>query len=133
MRRSPRTRLAGAAATLLAFIVGTSIAGPAAATTAPAPATPSTTTGDVPTRDAAPATAAGAEQDQARRGAWSPGVEPGADGTWTAYIEVADGFVRQDVGTYATRKEARKAAKKAAEEANAVMDGPGCDPPLVLC
>ena len=64
---------------------------------------------------------------------WTPGTEKGDDGKWVAYIECCGGFVREDVGTYETRKEARRAAKAAAEEANGVMDGPGCDPPLVLC
>lgn len=63
---------------------------------------------------------------------WKPGTEKGDDG-WVAYIECCGGFIREDVGTYKTRKEARKAAKEAAAEANGVMDGPGCDPPLILC
>ena len=64
---------------------------------------------------------------------WTPGTEKGDDGRWVAYIECCGGFVREDVGTYETRKEARRAAKEAADEANGVVDGPGCDPPLVLC
>jgi hypothetical protein len=64
---------------------------------------------------------------------WTPGTEKGDDGKWVAYIECCGGFIREDVGTYETKREARRAAKSAAEEANGVMDGPGCDPPLVLC
>lgn len=64
---------------------------------------------------------------------WRPGTEEGGDGTWVAYIECCGGFIREDVGTYETRREARRAAKDAADEANGVMDGPGCDPPFVLC
>ena len=64
---------------------------------------------------------------------WTPGTEKGDDGGWVAYIECCGGFIREDVGTYETRREARRAAKSAADEANGVMDGPGCDPPLVLC
>jgi hypothetical protein len=64
---------------------------------------------------------------------WTPGTEEGEDGRWVAYIECCGGFIREDVGTYETRKEARRAAKDAADEANGVMDGPGCDPPIVLC
>jgi hypothetical protein len=64
---------------------------------------------------------------------WTPGTEEGEDGKWVAYIECCGGFLREDVGTYETRREARRAAKDAADEANGVMDGPGCDPPFVLC
>ena len=64
---------------------------------------------------------------------WTLGTEEGEDGRWVAYIECCGGFIREDVGTYETRKEARRAAKDAADEANGVMDGPGCDPPIVLC
>jgi hypothetical protein len=71
---------------------------------------------------------------QAQRGStWRPGTEEGDDGEWVAYIECCGGFIREDVGTYETRREARRAAKDAADEANGVMDGPGCDPPFVLC
>jgi hypothetical protein len=71
---------------------------------------------------------------QAQRGStWSPGTEEGDDGRWVAYIECCGGFIREDVGTYETKREARRAAKHAADEANGVMDGPGCDPPFVLC
>src|SRR5690606_39777023 len=66
------------------------------------------------------------------KGTWTPGTEKG-DGGWVAYIECCGGFVREEVGTYETRKEARRAAKEAADEANGVVDGPGCDPPFVLC
>ena len=68
-----------------------------------------------------------------RGGTWTPGTEEGDDGRWVAYIECCGGFIREDVGTYETRREARRAAKDAADEANGVMDGPGCDPPFVLC
>jgi hypothetical protein len=65
-------------------------------------------------------------------GTWTPGTEQDGDGNWVAYIECCDGFLREDVGTYETRREARRAAKAAAKEANGVVDGPGCEPP-VLC
>jgi hypothetical protein len=64
---------------------------------------------------------------------WRPGTEEGEDGEWVAYIECCGGFIREEVGSYETRREARRAAKDAADEANGVMDGPGCDPPFVLC
>lgn len=71
-------------------------------------------------------------QAQKSSGPWKPGVEKVEDG-WLAYIEAGAGFVREEVGVYKTRKEARKAAKEAAEKANGVMDGPGCGEPGVLC
>lgn len=74
-----------------------------------------------------------AVQAQASSSTWTPGTEKDDDGTWVAYIECCDGFLREDVGTYETRREARRAARDAADEANGVMDGPGCDPPFVLC
>lgn len=63
---------------------------------------------------------------------WTPGTEEDGDGNWVAYIECCGGFIREDVGTYETRREARRAAKDAAKEANGVVDGPGCEPPI-LC
>jgi hypothetical protein len=77
--------------------------------------------------------ATGSAVQAQRSGTWSPGTEEGDDGTWVAYIECCGGFIREDVGTYETKREARRAAKDAADEANGVMDGPGCDPPFVLC
>ena len=73
----------------------------------------------------------GAMQIQASS-TWTPGTEQDDDGNWVAYIECCGGFIREDVGTYETRREARRAARDAAKEANGVVDGPGCDPP-VLC
>ena len=75
----------------------------------------------------------GVDVQAQRSGTWTPGTEEGDDGRWVAYIECCGGFIREDVGTYETKREARRAAKDAADEANGVMDGPGCDPPFVLC
>lgn len=131
MRTSRRITAAGAA-TLLTFAVGSStVAVSAHADEVPTPvASSGATVGNTPVQ-------AGSEteadvQAQASKG-WSPGTEKDPDGKWTAYIEIAGGFVREEVGTYETRKEARKAAKAAADEANGVVAGPGCDSPLVLC
>jgi hypothetical protein len=52
-------------------------------------------------------------------------------GTWRATITRGETTIL--LGHYDTEKEARKAARKEARELNGVMDGPGCDPPFVLC
>jgi hypothetical protein len=52
-------------------------------------------------------------------------------GTWRATITRGDTTIL--LGHYDTEKEAKQAARKEARELNGVMDGPGCDPPFVLC
>jgi hypothetical protein len=52
-------------------------------------------------------------------------------GTWRATITRGETTIL--LGHYDTEKEAKKAARKEARELNGVMDGPGCDPPFVLC
>ncbi len=131
MRTSRRITVTGAA-TLLTLAVGSStLAVSAHADEVP---TPVATSGpNVEYTPVQPASETETDvQTQASKG-WSPGTERDPDGKWTAYIEIAGGFVREEVGTYETRREARKAAKKAADEANGVVAGPGCDDPLVLC
>jgi hypothetical protein len=134
MRSSPRIAVAGAAA-LAAFTVGAwTLAGPAVADEVPVPVvTSGTTAGSTPVQDL-PVIETDDVQAQASK-SYTPGTEEGPDGKWLAYIEVGGGFVRFEVGTYDTRREARKAARAAAREANGVVAGPGCDgdDPLVLC
>lgn len=64
---------------------------------------------------------------------WTGGTEQGEDGKWIAFIEPPGKFARLEVGTYETKREARRAAKKAADEANGVMADPACDNPLIVC
>ena len=115
MRNAHRTAVTGGVMAAALAVGSWTLAGPAAA------AATSGVTGT-----------GGAVQAQASS-TWTPGTEKGDDGGWVAYIECCGGFIREDVGTYETRREARRAAKDAADEANGVMDGPGCDPPFVLC
>ena len=69
------------------------------------------------------------EQSSAK---WKGGAARDLDtGTWRATITRGD--VTMLLGHYETEKEAKKAARKEARELNGVMDGPGCDPPFVLC
>ncbi len=63
---------------------------------------------------------------------WKGGAARDLDtGTWRATITRGDVTIL--LGHYETEKEARKAGRKEARELNGVMDGPGCDPPFVLC
>ena len=65
-------------------------------------------------------------------GHWTGGAARDMDsGDWRATM--SNGEVTVLLGHYATEKEARKAGKKAAREANGFVDGPGCDEPFVLC
>ena len=125
-------RIAGVAVTLAAVTVGSlGLASPAAAkeVSAPRPVTattvPTSPTPAMPTGDDNPIT-------QASSG-WTGGTEQGEDGKWIAYIEPRGGFVRLEVGSYETKREARRAAKKAADEANGVMADPACDNPIIVC
>lgn len=131
MRSSRRIMVAGAA-TLFTLTAGSALAGPSAADeVTPVAATSAATVGYTPVQGES-VTDDDDVQAQASKG-WSPGTEQDPDGKWIAYIEIAGGFVREEVGTYETRKEARKAARQAADAANGVVAGPGCDEPLVLC
>src|SRR5688500_4715281 len=65
-------------------------------------------------------------------GTWKGGAARDLEtGTWRATVTRGDTTLL--LGHYDTEKEARKAARKEARELNGVMDGPGCDPPFVLC
>ena len=136
---SHRTRIAiTGLATVAAVVIGTAtLATPAAADTAPPQVTSAgASTGDNPTDSDVTGVTPYDDDDADSKGGATPGTDKGPDGRWIAYIEIAGGFVQFEVGVFDTRKEARKAAKAATDaynDRNNVMDGPGCDPPFVLC
>lgn len=133
MRSPSRIAISAAAVLAAATVTVSTVAGPAAADEVPTTTATDQAPEYVVDPDVVVAPAGGdGAQTQASK-AWSAGTEKDPDGKWLAYIEVAGGFVRLEVGTYETRREARKAAKAAAKEANGFMAGPGCDDPLVLC
>jgi hypothetical protein len=132
MRNTHRTAVTGGVMAAVLAVGSLTLVSPAAAD---APAVTESTTGATVGSQLEIPDVTGTDGDvQARAsGTWTPGTEEGDDGKWVAYIECCGGFIREDVGTYETRREARRAARDAADEANGVMDGPGCDPPIVLC
>lgn len=65
-------------------------------------------------------------------GKWKGGAARDMEtGTWRATVTRGDLTIL--LGQYETEKEAKKAGREKARELNGVMDGPGCDPPFVLC
>lgn len=131
MRTTHRTAVTGGVMAAVLAVGTLTLVGPAAADEPATPASSTGATGGSQPEIPGVTGTVGDQQAQAK-GTWTPGTEKG-DGGWVAYIECCGGFVREEVGTYETRKEARRAAKEAANEANGVVDGPGCDPPFVLC
>jgi hypothetical protein len=132
MRNTHRTAVTGGVMAAVLAVGSLTLVSPAAADEPTMPV--STTAATVGSQPEIPGvTGTGGDVQTQASSTWTPGTEKGDDGGWVAYIECCGGFIREDVGTYETKREARRAAKRAAEEANGVMDGPGCDPPFVLC
>jgi hypothetical protein len=132
MRNAHKTAVTGGVMAAVLAVGSWTLVGPAAADASAV--TESTTGAIVGSQPEIPGlTGTGGDVQARTSSTWRPGTEEGDDGGWVAYIECCGGFIREDVGTYETRREARRAAKDAADEANGVMDGPGCDPPFVLC
>lgn len=127
--------MAGLAAVAAVVVGSLALAGPASANVATDPVsvsastiTPQTETpGTTVTQpDGGEAQASSSSDDK-----WTGGAAKDLEtGHWRATVTRGD--ETRVFGTYATEDEARKAGRKKAKELNGVVDGPGCEPP-VLC
>lgn len=118
--------------TPVALAATTGAATTGAATTGAATTGAATTVAQPVGTAALEAYTSGLETVQQSSATWKGGAARDLDtGTWRATITRGDVTIL--LGHYETEKEARKAARKEARELNGVMDGPGCDPPFVLC
>jgi hypothetical protein len=108
------------ASVAVAAIGALAFAGPASATVATNPVTAS-------------AGASLSSQSNALNGdRWVGGAQRDMEsGTWRG--TVTNGDLTLLLGHHQTEKEARKEGRQKARELNGVMDGPGCDPPFILC